>query len=235
MKEKITDERVDEMMRTLLANAVIDEEGLEAVADSPNVWRTVQRQIAAQKETQKSPWPPANIIRRWLMIGVPVTAAAALIISLFVFRPATSAEGPNVAAEFPATKVVPGATERPELRVTPIEQLAQLPPPPDKAYARPNRLTSTNRFIRTRQKSGKPAALELTTAINKTEIKTDFIALTYARSPESGQIVRIKVPSSMMVTLGVVANVEKPSNLVDADILVGDDGLTRAIRFIRSN
>jgi len=28
----------------------------------------------------------------------------------------------------------------------------------------------------------------------------------------------------MMVTLGLVASVEKPSNLVDAEILVGDDG-----------
>jgi hypothetical protein len=37
----------------------------------------------------------------------------------------------------------------------------------------------------------------------------------------------------MMVTLGVVPTVDKPSELVDAEVLVGDDGLTRAIRFIR--
>jgi hypothetical protein len=66
----------------------------------------------------------------------------------------------------------------------------------------------------------------------KTEIKSDFIALSYARDAESGQIVRVKVPSSMMVTLGLVATVEKPSALVDAEVIVGDDGLTRAIRFI---
>jgi hypothetical protein len=65
------------------------------------------------------------------------------------------------------------------------------------------------------------------------EIKTEFIALSYARDPESGQIVRVKVPSSMMVSLGLVVSVEKPSDLVDAEVLVGDDGLTRAIRFIR--
>jgi hypothetical protein len=36
-----------------------------------------------------------------------------------------------------------------------------------------------------------------------------------------------------MVTLGLVATVEKPSALIDAEVVVGDDGLTRAIRFIR--
>ena len=71
------------------------------------------------------------------------------------------------------------------------------------------------------------------TASKRTEIKTDFIALTYARDPDSGQIVRVRVPSSMMVTLGVVATVKKPTDMVDAEVLVGDDGLTRAIRFIR--
>jgi hypothetical protein len=65
------------------------------------------------------------------------------------------------------------------------------------------------------------------------EVKTDFIALAYAREPESGQLVRVKVPSSMMVTLGVVPTVTNPSALVDAEVVVGDDGLTRSIRFIR--
>jgi hypothetical protein len=37
----------------------------------------------------------------------------------------------------------------------------------------------------------------------------------------------------MMVSLGLVESVKKPNDLVDAEVLVGDDGLTRAIRFIR--
>ena len=69
--------------------------------------------------------------------------------------------------------------------------------------------------------------------IAEPEIKSEFIALSYARDPESGQIVRVKVPNSMKVTLGLVASVENPTQLTDAELLVGDDGLTRAIRFIR--
>ena len=65
------------------------------------------------------------------------------------------------------------------------------------------------------------------------ETKTDFIALSYAANTDSGQIVRVKVPSSMMVSLGVATNVEKESELVSAEVVIGDDGLARAIRFIR--
>jgi len=45
--------------------------------------------------------------------------------------------------------------------------------------------------------------------------------------------VRVKVPSSMMVSLGVATTVEKESELVSAEVVIGDDGLARAIRFIR--
>src|SRR5258706_16009175 len=83
-----------------------------------------------------------------------------------------------------------------------------------------------------KQTLAKPQTSTAAVKSKAAEIKTDFIALSYARGAESGQIVRVKVPSSMMVTLGLVATVEKPTSLVDAEVVIGDDGLTRAIRFI---
>ncbi|MBK9768379.1 MAG: hypothetical protein IPP63_15940 [Chloracidobacterium sp.] len=46
-------------------------------------------------------------------------------------------------------------------------------------------------------------------------------------------MVRVRVPSEMMVTLGLVNSVEKPTSMVDAEVVIGDDGQTHAIRFIR--
>jgi hypothetical protein len=37
----------------------------------------------------------------------------------------------------------------------------------------------------------------------------------------------------MMISLGVATNVEKESKMVSAEVVIGDDGLARAIRFIR--
>src|SRR5204863_5629257 len=105
-------------------------------------------------------------------------------------------------------------------------------PEPLQAAAKPSpHLLATN-AVDTRNRSHLKAE-NTAVAVKKSEIKTDFIALTYARDSDSRQIVRVRVPSSMMVTLGIVATVKNSRDMVDAEVLVGDDGLTRAIRFIR--
>ncbi len=208
-----------------MSDALLDDAAVNEIADSPTMWWAVQRQIAEQKATAVSPWPPVNIIRRLLMIGVPATVAAALLISLFVFR---SSSVPNDVAAVP-TNV---ETSLPQTNI----QNDEVSPTVDADVKQPEqkRPQTIAASLKTSPKQIKKQIISTqAVAKEKTEIKTEFIALSYARSPDSGQIVRVKVPSSMMVTLGLVASVEKPSNLVDAEVVVGDDGLTRAIRFIR--
>ena len=49
---------------------------------------------------------------------------------------------------------------------------------------------------------------------------------------ESGRIVRIEVPTSMLPSLGFDILPDTPQTFVAADVLVGQDGQPRAIRFI---
>lgn len=49
---------------------------------------------------------------------------------------------------------------------------------------------------------------------------------------ESGQIVRVEVPLSALVALGMPVTVESINQSVQADLLLGQDGLARAIRFL---
>ena len=70
---------------------------------------------------------------------------------------------------------------------------------------------------------------------NNEEVKTEFISLSYLPTPESGQVVRVKVPRAMMVSLGVSNNVSKNAEMVNAEVILGDDGTSRAIRFISTN
>ena len=227
MNKQFSDEQLDQMMRTMIADAAIDDAAVNEIADSPTMWWAVQRQIAEQKATAVSPWPPVNILRRLLMIGVPATVAAALLISLFVFRSADLPKASDVAAvptnaETSLPQVSNASNDVPPVVDSDVKLLEQKRP-----QTIATNLKSSPKQIKKQNASTQAIAKE------KTEIKTEFIALSYARNPDSGQIVRVKVPSSMMVTLGLVASVEKPSNLVDAEVVVGDDGLTRAIRFIR--
>jgi hypothetical protein len=50
---------------------------------------------------------------------------------------------------------------------------------------------------------------------------------------ESLRLVRIELPKSAMAELGLTIDPETAGRLVTADVILGDDGLARAIRFVR--
>ncbi|MGB8510219.1 MAG: hypothetical protein WCD76_17705, partial [Pyrinomonadaceae bacterium] len=74
-------------------------------------------------------------------------------------------------------------------------------------------------------------------ASNETaEIATDFISLPHASrfvDGDSGQVVRVELPRSALVRFGLPMNVEHAGERVKADVLMGDDGIARAIRFVQ--
>jgi len=67
------------------------------------------------------------------------------------------------------------------------------------------------------------------------EIATDFILLTYG-DPDVGsdaQMVRVELPRSAMARFGLPVNMDRADQRVKADVLLGSDGLARAIRFVQ--
>jgi len=68
------------------------------------------------------------------------------------------------------------------------------------------------------------------------EVTTDFIPLAYANGSnvqEGGQVVRLELPRYAMARFGLTVNEERYDERVRADVLVGADGLARAIRFVQ--
>ncbi|MFL6275597.1 MAG: hypothetical protein ACJ74G_10455 [Blastocatellia bacterium] len=67
------------------------------------------------------------------------------------------------------------------------------------------------------------------------EIATSFIPLSGARGLDADnlQLVRVKLPRSALLSFGLPMNVERADERVKADVLVGNDGVARAIRFVR--
>src|SRR5687768_5082095 len=69
------------------------------------------------------------------------------------------------------------------------------------------------------------------------EVTTDFFPLTYSSVPApGGQLVRMQVPRTALATFGV-ASFGTPgdrSATVMAEVVVGNDGLARAVRFVRA-
>ena len=65
------------------------------------------------------------------------------------------------------------------------------------------------------------------------EIVTQFFPLLDVAPPfERGELLRVTVPASTMRTVGLPVNEDHLTDRVYADVLVGQEGLARAIRFV---
>jgi hypothetical protein len=71
---------------------------------------------------------------------------------------------------------------------------------------------------------------------SKSETVTDYIPLTYladATAVESGIVVRVELSPSALIAMGLPVNVERTDSRVKADVVLGDDGVARAVRFVQ--
>jgi len=101
--------------------------------------------------------------------------------------------------------------------------------PPRPAYVPRPRATNVSRgggLIRPAQLSDARAQ----------EVATEFIPLVHAGQyapADEGQLVRVELPRSALASFGLSVSAEAPGGRVKADVLMGQDGVARAIRFVR--
>jgi hypothetical protein len=68
------------------------------------------------------------------------------------------------------------------------------------------------------------------------EITTAFVPLGYGSAldlQDGGQMVRVELPRSALARFGLPMNMNRANEKIKADVLVGADGLARAIRFVQ--
>ncbi|MCC6861976.1 MAG: hypothetical protein IT158_25615 [Bryobacterales bacterium] len=67
-------------------------------------------------------------------------------------------------------------------------------------------------------------------------VMTGFLPVTYGaglRPPEAVSVVRVSLPRSTLIRYGLPVNMERAAEPLQADVVFGEDGMARAIRFIR--
>ncbi len=68
------------------------------------------------------------------------------------------------------------------------------------------------------------------------EVATEFLAMPYAprfTAEDRGLLVRVRLPRESMRSLGLPVNQDRIVQSVKADVLIGEDGIARAIRFVQ--
>jgi hypothetical protein len=71
-------------------------------------------------------------------------------------------------------------------------------------------------------------------ALENREVMTDFLPVIYDPEPiEHGRLVRVRLPRAALTTFGLPVNEQLAEEPIKADVLLGEDGLARAVRFVK--
>jgi hypothetical protein len=234
LSQKSTDQQFEQFVQTILQSTIITDEELDEIAESSQLRRCVLNQIADEKARREKHWFFA-----WRWQTVTAGAFAFLLIAgaaiWFSITPKTEIAAVSNEKTISVLKEEAQPFEtKPEtayLNSSGIENMLAPKPREKKSNIKTEKNTLNSKTLRAVNRSDKNAGVKTRQAA-KTEFSTEFIALSYLPASESGQVIRVKVPRSMMVSLGVSTNVERSKELISAEVIVGDDGAARAIRFL---
>ena len=226
--------------------------GLRAVAASRASAETPQRVeaalLSAFRQRANAPFvtavaPAKTIATPWLPWSI-AAAAALLIFSAFGLpRLLNNSRGPAIESastvKSSSTAIAtPDATQddAPPQTINGVEppqedavDVAALPRPSDR-----RRAMMQNAGLRDRpSRKGNNFAAATNT---DEEITTEFLPITYGGNVaqlDDGQLVRVELPRSALQSFGLPVNAERAGERVKADVLIGHDGVARAIRFVK--
>jgi len=81
-----------------------------------------------------------------------------------------------------------------------------------------------------------PAPIAQKQRIQSREITSGFIPLMHGELPgNSVQVIRVRLPRSSLMDLGFPVNMDRPDEMIDADVIIGEEGLPHAIRLIQQS
>ena len=260
--QKMTENKLDQLARTIVQSAVLSGEEIEEIANAPELWRATRNRLDVEKERRERHW---FFGWRWQWASVAafaflIAACAALwkirqttaeitdvtnekinVVSTIALNEkpiefetnsetSTSSDLPTIPPKtsFPETKNHKAENAEPKAKMPRVQFAFQ----PQRAALTASKSKSVRAIAGNQSEKENVNSQIKSAAKTATEAATEFIALSYLPASESGQIVRVKVPRSMMVSLGVTTKTEKNSELVNAEVVVGDDGAARAIRFL---
>lgn len=105
------------------------------------------------------------------------------------------------------------------------------------------RTTSSNEAPRNKRRKGVRHGVqrrpETGVSVNpapQREVVTEFIPVMYGQGlppNEGGRLIRVQLPRSALWSFGLPMNVDRAGSRITADVLVGNDGMARAVRFVQ--
>jgi hypothetical protein len=221
-------EDLERLSREALNAAALNEAEIDEIAGASDLYERIQKRIVAKRTAQRvaradrwgAAWLDSSLLPELLGLRRQprlVFAVAFVMLLLFVIvMPRWLRTTPD-APQKAVILAPPSLTQTSVIGAGRTDQIVDAKP--DKQTGLSGR---SKRAVRRRaQATG--------------EIATDFIPLTWvteATAMDSGQVVRVKVPRAMLLSIGAATNTAGAGEFLLADVVVSDDGLVRAIRLV---
>jgi hypothetical protein len=194
--------------------------------------------LAAFRERTRVGSVPASSLRRHFRISA---AAAVLLLAVGILgwrwyvasvpQPTEQASSQNAAG-----KVAPSKPEiSPVVAVSPTQPPNASTPLGSRRFQSRKHSTMQAAKLNVTKRVATEPSLSATTHEIK-EITTAFVPLGYGSAldlQDGGQMVRVELPRSALARFGLPMNMNRADEKIKADVLVGADGLARAIRFVQ--
>lgn len=167
-------------------------------------------------------------------IAVASLAAAASLALFVLLKPAAPPAAPSQKAMLIEPRT--GSTGGPPAAAAALNTEVEREPTPAEVRASVPRPAFNARPRATNVSYGKLARPAPEADTRAQEVATDFIPLVQAgpyTQAEEGHLVRVELPRSALASFGLPVNAEAAGGRVKADVLMGQDGIARAIRFVR--
>lgn len=222
-------DQLDHRFSSLLKAVDLSDAELENIADAPDLFRSIRTQIRTEQIAREAKpfrldWKNFTLWN-WQRAGVLATLLIAFAMGLIGFFSREYDSSPSVAHE----TVVPLDVSQPaDSNLTP------------KTFDAPARQPIEIGIARESNKRRKPTAKSRSTT-GRTRVESEevgeFYALPYAadlaESDENGEIVRVQLPRSSLLAMGVEVQIENQNtDSIKADLLIGEDGLMKAVRVV---
>lgn len=224
MKQRdLQNELIDQIGRNLLEASKLQDSEIEKIIAEPNLFESVRARIEAGKTIGRA----QSAFRDWIEISIlnwkrvtVVGALAAFLIGAFILVFFTRQEETPVAAiDTPA-------------QVEQTENPSPIPDPNEFINSSEVKTPVIPQHAVSKGKTKQIRAKRLP-RMEREEV-SDFYALTYADdADDGGQIVRVELPRSSLFAMGIDVPVENDTSKVKTDLLIGSDGVMKAVRFVK--
>ena len=208
--------RDEEMLTRGLRSLAVEMEPLEAPA-------AIETRLLAEFRNRPVAAPRKQVNARYWLTAV----AAILLIAIAVVAVRLRVVEEKKLAEVPAPKVE-----------TPRE-VPQQKPVEEKSLAVNDTKEQQPKVIQyqPKRRSNRLSRPEVVSNHVTNEVATDFVPLGYmnaASLQDGGQIIRVELSRSALTSFGFPVNMDRYNERVKADVLLGVDGMARAIRFVQT-